>query len=1574
MTSNSQQIRFCTSTDNVSLAYATVGTGPPLVKAANWLSHLEFDWNSPVWRHWLTELSRNHTLIRYDERGTGLSDWNVDEFSLEAWVRDLEAVVEATKLERFPLLGISQGGPIAIAYAVKHPDKVSHLILYGSYAAGFLHRSLTQKELEEAEILLQLIKVGWGKEHAAFRQVFTSLFIPDASPEQANWFNQLQRVSTSPENAVRMLNGFHNLDVRDLAVKLDVPTLVLHAKGELRIPFSEGRRLATLIPNSRLVTLDSRNHILLQTEPAWRHFLSEVRAFLGVDTPDEHATFLKAHERTQASVQVTQSRWSEISALFEEAADLNPDQRKQLLDGISDSALRHQVATLLEEDVSAGVAPELTEFIKGSVLSLGEDLDNLEGRTVSHYRIIEKLGEGGMGTIYKALDARLDRFVALKFLPPYLSARQDLKERFIQEAKAAAALDHANICTVFEIGEAQGGQLYISMPCYEGETLKEKIERGPLLLEEALDYAIQTAEGLAIAHAAGIVHRDIKPANLFVTTRGQVKILDFGVAKVADINLTDAGMLVGTLAYMSPEQAEGKKADHRTDMWSLGVVLYEMLTGRHPFRGESESVSLLGIKHEEPISVSSLRSEAPANLDVIVLRLLAKQAWQRYHRLEELITDLQEVRTGGPSIPATTEPGTSTPQQVYRSTTPESGSLISGAESGAFVGRESEMNHLVSLLARAGEGFGQVVFISGEPGMGKTSLVNEFAQVITRTHKEVLCLRGNCVEQYGSSEAYLPFLNAFGRLLASPGKDVFAPGMLTFAPAWSMQFRSAFSESGVREQLRRETMGATTERMLREMGDYLGALASRSPLVLLLEDLHWADVLSIDLIRYLAQLIGSMRTLLIGTLRPADLEAANHPLKDCIRELKAHEQCDEITLGMLGRDDIARHLDARFNPNDFSQNLALMIEAKTGGHPLFTARLARDLRERGDVSKTNSHWSLARDISEISLEMPESVMGVIRRRLDSLEEDDRRLLQYAAIQGEEFLSRLVGELADVEPLTLEERLDHLARSSHLVRSLGEEELPDGSMSSRYRFAHSLYQNVLYENLVGERRRRLHRQTGELLECHYLKDSVKIAAQLAVHFERARDFDRAVQFRTSVGDNAVKVYANLEAADHYSQALDLTNKLPAQQCNQLAMALYKKRASVYITCSQFELAISDFERAIELARQNDSAEIEHSALNGLVLTLLLSHRLDEMAERGAQACRVSERSGNKALRLETLAYLAQRMTCLGELSEAIKLTEEICRDADKREHVSARTMGLLQRGQLHLHQTEYANAIERLTEGIGEALETGDCFKHLYGLFMLGMAQANSGKISDALESFTKMKSLAERNGDHFWLVRYPNCVGWIYRELQDAARATMHDQRGAQLTVETSLQEVLAHSLINLGQDHLEVGRTTEARAALDEAQKARDRDPWMRWRHNIRLQAARSEFLLGQESFEEAESSARELMALASRYKCRKHLALAHKILGEIAVRRGQMQVAEVEFKAAIDLLRQYPAVFVSWKIFAALGRLYQQVDEVELARQAFGEAELIINGIASNIADQELREVFLGSAAVRAVMSGAS
>lgn len=257
-----------------------VGQGPPLVKTGNWMTHLEFDLESPIWRHLYRELAKDHTLVRYDARGNGLSDRSVDEISFEAFVGDLEAVADAAKVARFALLGISQGCAVAIAYAVRHPERVSHLILYGGYAVGRNKRARSAAEKEEEAAMLTLMRVGWGKENPAFRQLFTSQFIPGGTKEQTDWFNELQRITVSGEMAVRIATAAGDTDVTALLPQVSVPTLVLHARDEARVPFEAGRRMAAGIPGARFVALPGRNHLFLETEPAFGQFLEHTREFL----------------------------------------------------------------------------------------------------------------------------------------------------------------------------------------------------------------------------------------------------------------------------------------------------------------------------------------------------------------------------------------------------------------------------------------------------------------------------------------------------------------------------------------------------------------------------------------------------------------------------------------------------------------------------------------------------------------------------------------------------------------------------------------------------------------------------------------------------------------------------------------------------------------------------------------------------------------------------------------------------------------------------------------------------------------------------------------------------------------------------------------------------------------------------------------------------------------------------------------------------------------------------------------------------------------------------------------------
>jgi pimeloyl-ACP methyl ester carboxylesterase/DNA-binding CsgD family transcriptional regulator len=283
--STSQRIRYLRTPDGVQLAWAEAGAGPVLVKAANWMTHLEYEWESPVWRHWMRFFGGHFRFVRYDERGCGMTDWNVGDLSFERWVEDLEAVVEAAQpKEPFALLGISQGAATCLAYAVRHPERVSRLLLYGGYARGALRRGDPDRE-RVYRAIVELVRLGWGKDNPAFRQVFTSRFTPGASDEQMGWFNDLCVKTTSPEIAARLLEARATVECVELLGMVRTPTLVLHSRDDDVVPIAEGRILATRIPGAQFIELDSRNHILLEGEPAWERFTEAVLEFTGLEDP-----------------------------------------------------------------------------------------------------------------------------------------------------------------------------------------------------------------------------------------------------------------------------------------------------------------------------------------------------------------------------------------------------------------------------------------------------------------------------------------------------------------------------------------------------------------------------------------------------------------------------------------------------------------------------------------------------------------------------------------------------------------------------------------------------------------------------------------------------------------------------------------------------------------------------------------------------------------------------------------------------------------------------------------------------------------------------------------------------------------------------------------------------------------------------------------------------------------------------------------------------------------------------------------------------------------------------------------
>ncbi|MBV9122771.1 MAG: protein kinase, partial [Planctomycetes bacterium] len=628
------------------------------------------------------------------------------------------------------------------------------------------------------------------------------------------------------------------------------------------------------------------------------------------------------------------------------------------------------------------------------------------GTVVDHYRVLERLGGGGMGVVYKAHDPHLGRTVALKFLSPAQAGDPQQLERFEREARAASALNHPAICTIHASGNHQG-QPYLVMEWIDGQTLRTLTGR-PLPLDLLARLGRQAAQALAVAHAAGIVHRDIKPDNLMVRSDGYLKVLDFGLARLLPASPvsrpagadTEPGTLLGTVRYMSPEQARAEPAGSAADVFALGVVLYELATGHHPFPGDSQVEVLNAILYQTPLPPSRLHPDISVALEGLLEQMLAKDAHLR-PMAAEVATALAELAGSGAG-PSTARAARST------------------------VGRAAELSQLRQGWQSAAGGQGLVLCVTGEAGLGKTTLVEDFLAELAERGPLASVGRGRCSERLAGTEAYLPIVEALEDLLRGDGSERAARLLKLLAPTWYVHVAPQAAADASLERLRKEAQTSSQERLKRELLAFVQELTRLRPLLLFLDDLHWADMSTVDLLAYLGQRCAGLRLLVLLTYRPTELRRGPHPFLPVQRELQGRGVCREIALSFLERADIDRYLALTFPGHAFPAELVALLHARTGGNPLFLCDLVRYLQDRGVLAETQGRWRLAQAVPDLRRELPASVRSLIEQKIARLDEAGRRLLGTASVQGQEFDAAVAAQVLGLDPAAVEEQCELLA--------------------------------------------------------------------------------------------------------------------------------------------------------------------------------------------------------------------------------------------------------------------------------------------------------------------------------------------------------------------------------------------------------------------------------------------------------------------------------------------------------------------------------------------------------------------
>jgi hypothetical protein len=1169
---------------------------------------------------------------------------------------------------------------------------------------------------------------------------------------------------------------------------------------------------------------------------------------------------------------------------------------------------------------------------------------------IGRYRVIRLLGEGGMGRVFEAEDEVLGRRLAIKRLK---STGDSARRRFAREARAAARLSHPNVCPIYEVGEDDEG-LFLAMELLAGEPLSRRLERGPLDPAEAVALAGGILAALSALHAAGIVHRDLKPSNVFLTPHG-ARLVDFGLARElpgtaaeplqSGPTLTHPDMLVGSPRYMAPEQILGRELDGRADIFATGAVLYEALAGRPAFAGAKLVEVLSATLHDSPPPL-----EGPlADLDAVVRRALAKDPADRFPSADAMAEALRE---------AVAHPR---PERA-------------ADEREAFSGRAAELAWLEERLASALAGAGTVVFLTGERGAGKSALAAEFLRRVRARGVPVTVATGRCMESEGPGETFLPFLDAFGRLLSTRARVVAVDLLRTWAPTVGIQMPAALvpDPDG---SLQRRTAGATRERLVREAGDFFEAATRLYPLVLLLEDLQWADAASVDLLSHLARRLPRQRMLLLATYRPSDVDARGAPLKPAALDLRAAGLASELALGPLPVADVAAWLDARFPAHRFPPDLAEVLHARTDGLPLFVRSLAELLAARGEIRREDGAFRLARPAGELDLEPSKDFRELVRVQLGSLSPEDRELLEAASVLGRDFASPVAAALAGRDALAAEEGLLRLSRVHRVLERTGDEELPDGTLGSRYRFAHGLLRLVLYEDIVVPRRAQLHRRAAELIIRHWGEDAPMLPVRVAEHFELGRDWAAAASFRSRAGDHAMRRFAAAEAEEQYACALRLAEKAPAPERAAREVPLLARRAAARHAQARFDDAVRDWEAMLARARASRSPAAECEALSGLSNTLFFARRPAELGARAREGLQAAQREASPLRLAEARARVAQALVLEGRLAEAARTLDEVIAAARASGARSALQAALDYRGFVHYWQSEYAPAEAALDEGFALAEELGDGFETLAALMFRGLARANLGRCSDALADFEQGLALADANGDRFWRPRLVSHLGWVRRELQAPESAREYDARALEIARENpSPWAPEAEALINLCVDDVRTGNPARAAQILASLEAGAREGAWFRWMNELRVEAVAGEYWLARGDHAAARQRAARLLVVSSTLGARTYRCAAERVRIEAALEDGlDLEAAARGLEESLADLERLTAPLEGWKSGRALGRALLRLGRAADARRAFAAAAAHVRTIAAGTRDEGLREAFLASAPVREVLERA-
>jgi len=888
-----------------------------------------------------------------------------------------------------------------------------------------------------------------------------------------------------------------------------------------------------------------------------------------------------------------------------------------------------------------------------------------------------------------------------------------------------------------------------------------------------------------------------------------------------------------------------------------------------------------------------------------------------------------------------------------------------------LVGRDLEMAALRGWLEQARAGERQVVFVSGEAGIGKTQVVRAFLET-AGAHPGVWVAAGTCLERYGAGEAYRPILEALGRLARGPGRLDLPVILRRHAPTWLAQMPSLVDE-GDRETLQHEILGATSERMVREMAEAIEALTERVVLVLLLEDLQWSDYSTLDLVTALGRRREPARLLILGTFREEEIDRSHHPLRAVKQELVMRRQCHELPLDPLPGEAVAQYLARRFAAAPVPGDLARAIHRRTVGNPLFMVNVVDHLEARNLVgAAARTARGLERALAEVETGVPENLRRMIEKQVDRLTAAERAVCEAASVAGLDFSTLAVAAGLESDLARADEACEELARRGLLIRPTDVGRLPDGTVTARYAFRHPLYQSVLYQGVPLARRLRLHQRIGERGIAVYGDRAPEIAAELAVHFEQARDYRTAVSHLSRAAANAARRYANREAIDHLTRAFDLVGRLPDAERGVRQMAILEQVGTVRRSMGDARGAAEDFAAMVALAREQGAADAEARGLFYLGSALFWFDR-DRFEATAAQALGLARRLGDDALlHAHTRGYAAYWRLLLHGWSAEDAGAPAAAIDA-ARTTGDRRLLGqhLVRQAYFLSVQSRYDAACDAVREAARLAQEVGDVFDYLLSQFFLAWGLLHTGDWGEVVAVLQKGLRMAVINGHERWATLFRLEMAWLHHQAFDHETARALAEEALAASADPDHRHSRLVSQVMLGCALLALGRTERAGHCFEEAgDQAKRARALMDWSRHMPLGLCAAEYRLARGEPALARREAEQVRRLASGPGEKTYLALAAATLARIARDEGDLKSAAQEVRDGLATLEGADLPMAAWRMHAVAAECAVDPDQAE-AHRIRGAA--VIERLAASLAVvPALRETFLSAPAVRSVLDG--